>query len=59
MRHEDLKDEVEKLKIELDKKQNEPLKLPDDFAQKMEDIKLIKSALEQLTKDFNIVNTKK
>ena len=42
--------------MELDKKQNEPLKLPEDFAQKMEDIKLIKTALEQLTKDFNLVN---
>lgn len=41
--------------MELSKKQNEPLRLPEDFAQKMEDIKLIKSALEQLTKDFNLV----
>lgn len=47
------------LKIELDKKHTEPLHLPEDFAQKMEDIKQIKSTLEELIKDLNIETNKR
>jgi hypothetical protein len=31
------------------------MRLPDDFAQKMDDIKKIKASLEELIKNFNIV----
>ena len=43
-------------KHELNNNQSQPMRLPDDFGQKMDDIKKIKASLDELIKNFNIVN---
>ncbi|CAF0811876.1 unnamed protein product [Brachionus calyciflorus] len=58
-RHESLRDIVDKLRFELGKKpqpqsiNEQSIKLPDDFAEKMDEIKNLKSLLEQLKKNFS------
>jgi DNA repair exonuclease SbcCD ATPase subunit len=55
-RHETLREQVERLKKDLDAKPNEVgVKLPDDFAKKMEEIQRIKEALNDLKFDFSFI----
>jgi len=54
-RHENLKDLVDNLRLEMGKKPNEA-RLPDDFTQKMEDLKNLKMAFEELLNNFNSEN---
>jgi hypothetical protein len=51
-RHENLKDLVDNLRIELGKKSGEA-RLPEDFTQKMEDLKNVKMAFDELLKNLN------
>ena len=59
-RHERLKEEVDKLRDELAKKPTTgAFKLPDDFAQRLDEIKLIKAALEELKNNLNSESSKR
>ena len=60
-RHEHLKEEVDKLRDELAKRPTTggAFKLPDDFAQRLDEIKLIKAALEELKNNLNGESSKR
>jgi len=58
-RHEQLKDEVNQLKFELNKKEEPNMTLPNDFAQKIEDLMLLKLNLDDILNNFNLEANKR